>query len=163
MTGHARERGLDVRIADLCDLPFADSEFDVVCSFKVLAHVPNVARALEEATRATRAGGHLLLEFYNPWSFRFVVKKVAGPRPIGGRRTEADVFTRWDSPRAIRRLLPKNVDLVDYYGVRVVTPFAAAHRIARLSEVLTTLESKASRSMFRYFGGFLVVVLRKRV
>lgn len=158
----AKGRGLDARIADLCDLPFEDGEFDVVCSYKVLAHVPNIMRALEEATRVTRSGGHLLLEFYNPWSLRFIVKRVGGARPISDSRTEADVFTRWDSPLAIRALLPKNLDLIDYYGVRVVTPLAAAHRISWLSEALTGIELRASRSMLRYFGGFLVAVLRKR-
>ncbi len=46
-----------LRIADLCDLPFEDGEFDVVCSYKVLAHVQNITRALEEATRVTRSRG----------------------------------------------------------------------------------------------------------
>jgi len=161
MAQHARERGLDVHIGSVCQLPFEDDEFDLTYSFKVLAHVPDIDAALREAARVTKPGGHLLLEFYNPWSLRYLAKRVAGPQPIGDDRTEADITTRWDSPRAIQKLLPTNVELVDFYGVRVLTPFAWAHRIPRVGPVLTRAERIAARSPLRYFGGFLVAVLRK--
>ena len=161
MAQHARERGLDVRIGSVCDLPFDDDEFDLTYSFKVLAHIPDIDAALREAARVTRPGGHLLLEFYNPWSLRYLAKKVAGPQPIGDDRTEADIFTRWDSPRAIPKLLPPNVELVNYRGVRVLTPFAAVHRIPWLARRLSLAELLAGRSLLRYFGGFLIAVLRR--
>jgi len=157
----ARDRGLDARIGSVCDLPFEDDEFDLTYSFKVLAHVPDIEAALREAVRVTRPGGHLLLEFYNPWSLRYLAKKVAGPQPISDDRTEADIFTRWDSPRAIPKLLPPNVELVDYHGVRVLTPFAAVHRIPWMARGLSPAERLAGRSPLRYFGGFLIAVLRK--
>jgi len=161
MARRAKERGLDVHIGSVCDLPFGDDEFDLTYSFKVLAHVPDIGTALREATRVTRPGGHLLLEFYNPWSLRYLAKKAAGPQRIGDERTEADISTRWDSPRDIRELLPPNVELVDYHGVRVLTPFAAAHRIPWIARGLSRAELLASHSPLRYFGGFLVAVLRK--
>ncbi|MFA9410747.1 MAG: class I SAM-dependent methyltransferase [Deltaproteobacteria bacterium] len=157
----ARDRGLDVHIGSVCDLPFEDDQFDLTYSFKVLAHVPDIDAALREATRVTRPGGHLLLEFYNPWSLRYLAKKAAGPQPIGDDRTEADISTRWDSPRKIPALLPPNVEIVDYYGVRVLTPFAAVHRIPGIARGLSRAEHLASRSPLRYFGGFLIAVLRK--
>lgn len=160
MAQRARERGLQVLEASLCDLPFADDEFDFTYSFKVLAHVADIAGALREATRVTRPGGHLLLEFYNPWSLRYLAKKIAGPRPISDSRTEADVFTRWDSPLAIRKLLPADVKLIDYYGVRVLTPFAAVHRVPGVGRALRRAERLAARSPFRYFGGFLIAIVR---
>jgi ubiquinone/menaquinone biosynthesis C-methylase UbiE len=161
MAQHARERGLDVRIGSVCDLPFDDDEFDLTYSFKVLPHIPDIDAALREAARVTRPGGHLLLEFYNPWSLRYLAKKVAGPQPIGDDRTEADIFTRWDSPRAIPKLLPPNVELVNYRGVRVLTPFAAVHRVPWLARGLSPAELLAGRSLLRYFGGFLIAVLRR--
>jgi len=161
MAQRARERGLDVHIGSVCDLPFDDDEFDLTYSFKVLAHVPDIDAAVREAARVTRPGGHMLLEFYNPWSLRYLAKKVAGPQPIGDSRTEADILTRWDSPLAIPKLLPPNVELADYYGVRVLTPVAALHRIPWVSRRLSQAELLASRSPLRYFGGFLVTVLRK--
>jgi len=108
-----------------------------------------------------RPGGDLLLEFYNPWSLRYLAKKAAGPQRIGKDRTEADISTRWDSPRAIPRFLPPNLELVDYYGVRVLTPFAAVHRLPWVARALSRAELAASHSPLRYFGGFLIAVLRK--
>jgi ubiquinone/menaquinone biosynthesis C-methylase UbiE len=160
MAQRARDRGLQVHEASLRDLPFDDDEFDVAYSFKVLAHVTDISGALREAARVTRPGGHLLLEFYNPWSLRFLAKKIAGPQPIGDSRTEADVFTRWDSPRAIRKLLPTHVKLIDYYGVRVLTPFAAVHGVPGVGRALCRAERLAARSSLRYFGGFLIAIVR---
>ena len=162
MAQGARERGLDVHIGSVTDLPFEDESFDLTYSFKVLAHVPDIETAIREAVRVTRPGGHLLLELYNPWSLRYLAKKVAGPQPISEDRTEADVFTRWDSPNDVRGLLPPRVELVDFYGVRVLTPFAAVFRVPGLGRVLAKAELLASRSPIRYFGGFLIAVLRKR-
>lgn len=161
MAQRARERGLDVHIGSVTDLPFEDESFDLAYSFKVLAHVPDIETAIHEAVRVTRPGGHLLLELYNPWSLRYLAKKVAGPQPISEDRTEADVFTRWDSPRDVRNLLPAEVELIDFYGVRVLTPFAAVFRVPGVGRVLGKAELLASRSPLRYFAGFLVVVLRK--
>lgn len=162
MARHARERGLDVRIGSVCDLPFDDGQFDLTYSFKVLAHVPDIDTAIREAARVTRPGGHLLLEFYNPWSLRYLAKRAAGPQRISDGRTEADISTRWDSPRAIQALLPPEVELVDFHGVRVLTPFASVHRIPILAHGLTWAEGLASGSPLRYFGGFLIAILRAR-
>ena len=161
MAQRAKDRGLDVHIGSVCDLPFEDDQFDLAYSFKVLAHVPDIDSAVREAARVIRPGGHLLLEFYNPWSLRYLAKKAAGPQRIGEDRTEADILTRWDSPRAIPKLLPPNLELVDYYGVRVLTPFAAVHRLPWVARALSKAELAASHSPLRYFGGFLIAVLRK--
>jgi ubiquinone/menaquinone biosynthesis C-methylase UbiE len=157
----ARARGLDVVLASATSLPFADASFDLVCSFKVLAHVPDIQKALSEASRVTRPGGHMILEFYNPWSLRYLAKRIAGPRPISDGRTEADVFTRWDSPPAIRRHLPRGVELVGFRGVRVLTPAAFVHRVPLLRDVLARMEQRAVASPLRYFGGFLIAIARK--
>jgi ubiquinone/menaquinone biosynthesis C-methylase UbiE len=161
MAQRAKDRGLDVHIGSVCALPFEDDQFDLAYSFKVLAHVPDIDSAVREAARVIRPDGHLLLEFYNPWSLRYLAKKAAGPQRIGEDRTEADILTRWDSPRAIPRLLPPNLELVDYYGVRVLTPFAAVHRLPWVARALSRAELAVSHSPLRYFGGFLIAVLRK--
>jgi len=161
MLDRARERGLTVHEASATDLPFEDESFDLVCSFKVLAHVPDIDAALVEIARVTRPGGYMFLEFYNPYSLRYVAKRIAGPQPISDGRTEADVYTRWDAPWVIPRLLPPGVDLVDYHGVRVVTPAAFVHRIPVVGPAIALAERRASASPLRYFGGFLIAVLRK--
>lgn len=161
MAAIARHKGLDVHVGSVTALPFADASFDVVCSFKVLPHVSDISAALEEAARVTRPGGHLILEFYNRWSLRYAVKSVAGPQSIGALHDESHVHTRWDSPSVISGMLPPNVKLLNYYGIRVLTPFAAVHNVPGVATVFRAAERVASRSRLRYFGGFLVVVLQR--
>ncbi|MGE3674123.1 MAG: class I SAM-dependent methyltransferase, partial [Polyangiaceae bacterium] len=82
MLEKAKERGLDVTLGSATDLPFPDASFDVTCSFKVLAHVPDLEKALSEMARVTRPGGMVLAELYNPNSFRGVVKRYDPAREI---------------------------------------------------------------------------------
>jgi SAM-dependent methyltransferase len=162
MLRRAHERGLSVVQGSITALPFADASFDTVCSFKVLAHVPDIERAFAELARVTRPGGHLVLELYNRWSLRYLARQLAGARRIGAAHTEADVPTRWDSPREALARLPETVELVDVRGVRVVTPAAAVHRVEALAPWLARAERAAARSPLRWLGGFLVLVLRRR-
>lgn len=162
MLRRAHERGLRVVQASITALPFKDESFDAVCSFKVLAHVPRIELALRELARVTRPGGHLILEVYNRWSLRYVARRLAGPRRIGNAHNEADVPTRWDSPREALARLPDSVELVDVRGVRVITPFAAVHRARMIAPWIARAERAASTSALRWLGGFLVLVLRRR-
>jgi len=161
MVRQAQERGLQVVLGDITSIPFADGAFDLVCSFKVLAHVPDIDRAIGELVRVTAPGGRLLLEFYNPWSLRYLAKRLAGPGRISEGRTEADVFTRWDSPAAVHRLLSPRLELEGFRGVRVFTPAAFFHRLPLLAGSLASLERVALDSPLRKLGGFLIAVARK--
>jgi SAM-dependent methyltransferase len=53
----ARARGLDARLADAEQLPFADESFDVVTASHMLYHVPDQDRALAEFVRVLRPAG----------------------------------------------------------------------------------------------------------
>jgi SAM-dependent methyltransferase len=55
-----RERGLDARVADVRDLPFADAEFDAVLAAWMLFHVAEVDVAVGELARVLRPGGRLV-------------------------------------------------------------------------------------------------------
>jgi ubiquinone/menaquinone biosynthesis C-methylase UbiE len=162
MLALAQGRGLSVREGSATELPFPDASFDVVVSFKVLAHVPDIERALSEMARVCRPGGHVVAELYNPWSLRFLAKRLAGPQPISDGRTEADVYTRWDPPTRIKALLPASVELVRVHGVRVFTPAAFVHRLPVIGSLFATAERLAVASPLRWFGGFLVAVAEKR-
>jgi len=162
MLGKARARGLKVVQGSATHVPFSNASFDLVCSFKVLAHVPDIGRALSEAARVTRPGGHMVLEFYNPFSLRYLAKRLAGPGAISAERTEAEVYTRWDSPWTIHRILPPGVDLVDFRGVRIVTPAAVVHRVPGLSQLVRRAERACVTSPLRFLGGFLVAIIRRR-
>lgn len=162
MLRRARERRLQVVMGSATAIPFADETFDLVCSFKVLAHVRDIGRALSEIARVTRPGGQMALEFYNPWSVRYLAKRIAGPRATGHEQTEADIYTRWDAPTVIPRVLPPGVEIEGWRGVRVLTPFAGACSLPGIGRILSIAEHAAVDSPLRYFGGFLVALLRKR-
>lgn len=163
MLGGARRRGLSVVQANLGAVPFATGSFDVVCSFKVLAHVPDIRAAIAELVRVTAPGGTLLLEFYNPWSLRRLAKRLGGPRKISQRTDESQVFTRYDDPRAIESYLPPGARIVGFRGIRVVTPGAFVHRIPIVSDMFAHVERLATATPLSRFGGFLVAILRKDV
>ena len=55
---------VEVRTADITELPFADASFDVVTSALVIHNIPSTEgqyRALDEAMRVLRPGGQLLI------------------------------------------------------------------------------------------------------
>jgi ubiquinone/menaquinone biosynthesis C-methylase UbiE len=159
----ASARQLAVAQAPLDRLPFADGEFDAVFSFKVLAHIPNIAEALEELARVTKPGGHMVLEFYNRHSLRYLIKIAKRPNRIGGKFTDEDVYTRYDSLEQIRSYLPPSVEFVDSAGVRVVTPAAFVHRLPVLGQAFAAAERYALEApLIHRLGGFLITVLRKR-
>lgn len=161
MLAHAQARGLDVVQGSVTALPFRDASFDTVCSFKVLAHVPDIDGALRELARVTRPGGHLVLEFYNRWSLRYLARVAAGARRIGAAHRESDIPTRWDTPRQMLARMPSSLRLVDVRGVRVVTPAAAIHRVEPLAGMVRSAERWATRSRLGWLGGFLVVILQR--
>ncbi len=55
-----RERGLDARVGDVQELPFADGSFDLVVAAWVLFHVPDLDRGLAEIARVLAPGGRLV-------------------------------------------------------------------------------------------------------
>ena len=56
----ARGRGVDARLGDVCDLPFAAGEFDCAVAAWMLYHVPDVDAGLAELARVLRPGGRLV-------------------------------------------------------------------------------------------------------
>jgi ubiquinone/menaquinone biosynthesis C-methylase UbiE len=159
MVERARAKHLDARLADLRSLPLDSGAFDLTYSFKVLPHVREIERAMSEAVRVTKSGGHLLLEVYNPHSIRYLAKQIAVATGQVGSR--AEVFTRWDCLSAARALIPPEATLIDYYGIRVLTPAAAVHRLPVLGANLRRAEGLAMRSPLRRYGGFLILLLRR--
>jgi ubiquinone/menaquinone biosynthesis C-methylase UbiE len=161
MLEKARDRGLTVHEAPATKLPFEDGRFDVVYSFKVLAHVPEIETALAEMARVCAPGGTLLAEFYNPYSLRYLAKTLGPAQKVSETRTEAAVYTRFDAPARIRAMVPAGTTLVDFHGVRVFTPTARAVTLPVLGPLLQRAEHLALRSPLARLGGFLVAVMRR--
>ena len=55
-----RLRGIDARVGDVQELPFADGEFDVVVAAWMLYHVPDLDRGLAEIARVLKPDGRLV-------------------------------------------------------------------------------------------------------
>jgi ubiquinone/menaquinone biosynthesis C-methylase UbiE len=161
MLEKARERGLTVREAPATKLPFDDARFDLVYSFKVLAHVPEIEVALAEMARVCAPGGTILAEFYNPYSLRYLAKTLGPAQKVSETRTEAAVYTRFDSPERIRAMVPPGARLVDFRGVRVFTPTARAVTLPVVGPLLQRAEHLAVRSPLARLGGFLVAVIQR--
>jgi ubiquinone/menaquinone biosynthesis C-methylase UbiE len=161
MLALARERGLDVTEGSATALPFPDNEFDVVCSFKVLAHVPEIATAIREMVRVTRPGGTVLAEFYNPYSLRALAKRLGPAGKIAQGANESDVFTRFDTPTDVERYLPEGTHIVDSRGVRILIPTARFMKLPVVRDVLRSLEWKLCDTGLKNFAGFWIAAIRK--
>jgi SAM-dependent methyltransferase len=56
----SQSRGLEARVADAEQLPYADADFDCVFAGWVLYHVPNLDRAIAECARVLTSDGTLV-------------------------------------------------------------------------------------------------------
>ena len=98
------EAQLSVRNAEHLD--FDDGMFDVVYSFGVLHHTPNITQALREVYRLLRPGGKAFLMLYSRYSlnnFMHVLLRVPYESPRNWK-TDAPI-TRTFSKREVRCLL----------------------------------------------------------
>lgn len=161
MLARARARGLDVHEASIVSIPFEAATFDVTYAFKVLAHVPEIGRALAEMARVTRPGGLVIAEFYNPLSLRGLVKRLTPAGRISNATRESAVYTRFDAPWIVPRLLPPSLTFERARGVRIVTPAAAILRVPGLRGVVRTIERRLADTRAAFLAGFYVAVLRK--
>lgn len=162
MLEKARARGLDVKLGSATALPFADDQFDVTCSFKVLAHVREIEQALAEMARVTRPGGMVLAEFYNPFSLRGLAKRLGPAGRIAEGANERDVFTRFDSPGRARELTPPGCVLVGARGVRITIPSARVMQSALGRRLFRAAEHALCDSPFKRLAGFYVAAYEKR-
>ncbi|MFO0658967.1 MAG: methyltransferase domain-containing protein [Polyangiaceae bacterium] len=161
MLSKARERGLTVKEGSLTEIPYEDATFDVCCSFKVLAHVPEIEKALREMARVVRPGGYVLAEFYNPYSLRALAKKFGPAGAISDRTYESAVYTRFDSPSRVREIVPAGCSLVGSRGVRIVTPAAKVMKHPKARYFFTTVERALADSKLSRFGGFWIAAIRR--
>ncbi|HWL89715.1 MAG TPA: class I SAM-dependent methyltransferase, partial [Polyangiaceae bacterium] len=114
-----------------------------------------------EMARVTRPGGVVLAEFYNPISLRGLVKRFGPAGKISSNTRESAVYTRFDPPWVVSRIIPATARFESAYGIRIVTPAAFALKIPGVRSLLKRAEERLADSQFAYFGGFYVAVLRR--
>ena len=159
----ARERGLEVREGDCKRLPFDDASFDVVYSFKVLAHVPQVEDALSEMLRVLRPGGHLIYDIYNRRSLRYWIKRGFGPRKSSEHYDEAAIDTHFALPEEAVASRPPGTTLVHTAGIRILTPHPYVLRMPLVGKAVEGLEWRLMDSALARFAGFWVLTLQKGI
>ncbi|HEY4177015.1 MAG TPA: class I SAM-dependent methyltransferase [Kofleriaceae bacterium] len=163
MLEKAAERGLAVAQASATDLPIATASVDVAYSFKVLAHIPDIAGAMREMARVVRPGGWVLAEFYNARSIRRLVKKLKPPTAVSKTTNDEHVYTRYDDAAAIRSYLPPELEWKTTRGIRVITPAAKVLEVPLLGSAMRWAEHKlADLPVARDVGGFLVACCQRR-
>lgn len=163
MLEKAAARDLAVAQASATALPIETASVDVAYSFKVLAHVPDIAGALREMSRVVRPGGWVLAEFYNARSIRRLVKAVKRPTAVSQTTHDEHVYTRYDDAAAIQSYLPDDLEWVTSRGIRVITPAAALLKVPLLGRAVRWAEHRlADLPGARDLGGFLVACCRKR-
>lgn len=73
---HDRKGSVIYQKGTAYDLPFGESEFDVVCAMDILEHVENPLRLILEASRVLRPGGLFFFHTFNrTWLSHLVVIK----------------------------------------------------------------------------------------
>ncbi|MGH7341160.1 MAG: class I SAM-dependent methyltransferase [Candidatus Rokuibacteriota bacterium] len=163
MLEHARGRGLPVAQASALELPFPAQRFDLVYSFKVLPHIPNLGGALREIERVLVPGGVALLEFYNPNSLRGAWKKLRWWKArVGTGSHDRQVYTAYHTPTQARAELPPGLRPVGRRGAVVLTPHAALHRVPVMGRLLRSAEFVAGRGPAADWAGFHILAARKQ-
>jgi len=162
MLERAAQRGLSVSQASATALPLLDASVDVAYSFKVLAHIPDIAGAMREMARVVKPGGYVIAEFYNARSIRRLVKALKPPTAVSAKTHDEHVYTRYDDATAIRSYLPAGLEWIATRGIRVITPVAAVLRVPLVGAAVRWAEHKlADAPVARDHGGFLVAICRK--
>ena len=160
MIEKARSKGLDVTKASVTEIPFPDGSFDVSYSFKVLAHVPDIHKALSEMARVVVPGGYVIAEFYNPYSIRHLVRLLRNPLKTGDGQDDHSVYYRSDSPKMVDGYLPDELEIVKRRGIRVLTPSPSMFRIPILGKAIYKIEQLLMDAVPR-LGGFYCIVAKK--
>lgn len=146
-----KRKGLEAHLLTAQELPFPNNYFDVTYAFKVLPHIPDIKATIEEMVRVTRPGGRVVLEFYNPTSFKGIADRL---RMVSAKHP---VFLRQDHPRRLDTILSSSLVPVAVHGIRIFGPVAAAYNAPVIGNLLKRLDRVCSRGILARFGGYYVL------
>jgi SAM-dependent methyltransferase len=149
----ARARGLDARLADVQELPFAAGEFDCAVANWMLYHVPDVERALAGLARVLGRDGRLvaatngLCHLGEMWA---LVGRDRRREPVRFFAETAEPFLRRHFRRVERRDVEGIVRFPDWQAVRryVASSVAHAHLAGRVPAFTGPLEATRLASIF---------------
>jgi SAM-dependent methyltransferase len=132
-----RGRGVDARVADVQDLPFADGAFEAVLAGWMLYHVPDLDLGLGEVARVLTPGGRLVATT-NATDHLVELLSFGGLErwslPFGAANGEEQLRRHFDDVERID--LPGTVTFKDIDAVR--SYFGSSDRLAPALERLPT-------------------------
>ena len=85
--------------ADICNLPFKDSEFDVILCNHVLEHIPDDTKAMQELHRILKPGGYGIFQIPQDLSR----EKTFEDDTITDKKERAKIFGQYDHVRIYGR------------------------------------------------------------
>ena len=140
-----KARGVDVHLADVQSLPFADGVFDCVAANWVLYHVPDLDRALSELERVLRRGGRLVAATLGAGNMQelwdLLGGEVTGGLSFGyenGETVLTPYFTEIERREANGTVVfPDRTSMVDFVAA-TTTRSHLAERVPELTEPFRT-------------------------
>ena len=85
--------------ADICNLPFADNEYDVILCNHVLEHIPDDTKAMQELFRVLKPGGIAILQIPQDLN----LEKTFADNSIIDQKERAKIFGQYDHVRIYGR------------------------------------------------------------
>jgi SAM-dependent methyltransferase len=150
------------------EMPFADESFDVVYTFGVLHHTPNIETAVGEIHRVLRPGGKAIVGLYHRHSFFYWFATVciegilkAGFARKGYRRVMSEIEFRRDPGSAIPLVRVYSRAQVkrlfrDFTDVEVRTCHVESSHFWRLRSLLGALGRDRLERWFGWGGWYIV-------
>lgn len=145
-----KNQKVKLSVGDVQNIDYPDEFFDVSGCFKVLAHVLDVQKAVNELARVTKKDGLLFLEFYSPYSFRRLFS-------IFNR-----FYIRWDSVGSADKLIRKaGLKPVKVYGSRTFIVTEHLVNLPGMYPLFSFLEKTFTNTFLNKFSGYYIMVCKK--
>lgn len=148
----ARTRGVNARLGDVQELPFADESFDACVAAWMLYHVPDLHRGLSELARVLRPAGRLVAVTNSVWNLTELWTLVGEPSrqsyPFSAENA-ADILASHFGP-VERRDARGTVTFSDAEAARsyVAASVTRAHLAKRMPEFSGPLVASRSIAVF---------------
>jgi ubiquinone/menaquinone biosynthesis C-methylase UbiE len=175
MEARAKNTAGSFEVASAEKLPFQENSFDVVFSSRVIQHMRDQQKMIDEMSRVCKPGGKVILICYNSWSFLNVYKHIRMSWvgkvlnfPIGWLLKQRSFFGPWgfeydnycSTPEVKKMMLKSNIKPQQSWGVSSAMPwFLVNFFIAKILELIAPWLLKAilkfylwiDRTLARFF------------
>lgn len=142
--------------ATIYQMPFATNTFSAAYALRVFPHLTDPRRALCQLAQVVEPGGTIVIDIYNRWSLRTLLKTI---HASSSSHPEFSIYTRFDTLETAVHQLPLSLTPHSYTGLRILTPFADLMQLPLAGSTLIAMENLLTRSPLTRFGGFLMLKL----